>query len=324
MPATGGTKRSMGEHWSPYGRRTRGPVHLAPRRPPHQNETRRRLLMLIVLCLAWISLLIWPLPQIGAFLTAQASRLAHLTDQGVTRIVTAGASHLPGATVAGDGPHTTWQVGLTAAGAPLQDTGVRTTIETRVPQRVSEQTTDYYWVGAYLSDGSFLQAGYYVPWYDDAHAGWFYCAFAAGGRKGPCALGPLGSAGGNGTRHTYTLEAVPGTVKGAVTWRATMDGTTIGQLAWTAGDTGAYPPGIYAESSGYAPHTAMSQLGPVDFSGGIQVRPSGQTAYVAASHAQVQYNAANVCPPYGVVVDGAGGARLGSGLACPAQNSVLW
>lgn len=318
----------MSQQWSPspYGRRMRDPVRLARRQPPRRSETRRRLLLLTALCAAWVGLLIWPLPQVGVFLSAQVSRLAHLADQGVTRIVTTGASHLPGATVAGGGPHTTWQVGLAAAGAPRQDTGVRATIETRVPQRVSKQTTNYFWVGAYLSDRSFVQAGYYVPGNDDAHAGWFYCAFTADGQKGPCTLGPLGSAGGNGARHTYALEAEapPGNAKGATIWHVRMDGMTIGQFTWAAGDTGAYPPGIYAESSGYAPHAATSQLGPVDFSGGIQVRPAGQTAYVAAPHALVQYNATNVCPPYGVAADGSGGARLGSGLDCAAEDSMLW
>lgn len=315
----------MGEQWR-YNQRSMRSVRLTSSRPPRRNETGRRLALLVLLCLAWLGLLIWPGPQFGTFLTTQAARLARLTDQGVSRVATAGTSHLPGApsSSGSGGPHTTWQVGLAAAGAPFQNTGVRTTIVTRLPQRVSDQTTNYFWVGAYLSDKSFLQAGYYVPSYDDAHAGWFYCAFTASGQKGPCKLGPLGSAGADGSRHTYTLEAVSGATAGAVDWRVTMDGATIGQFAWTADDTGAFMPGIYAESSGYAPHAAASQLGPVDFSGGIQVRPSGQSGYVAAAHVLVQYNAANVCPPYGVAADGSGGALLGSGLDCPAGSSLLW
>lgn len=305
----------MGQRWSSYGRRARR---------PRANGLRRLLLLLATLCLVWIGLLIWPMPKIGAFLLAQTARLAHMTGPRAPGITTAGGSHAPGATAVGGGAHTTWQVGVAAAGAPEQDTGVRTTIQTRVPQRVSDRTTNYFWVGAYLSDGSFVQAGYYVPWYDDAHAGWFYCAFAAGGGKGPCAMGPPGSAGADGTRHTYALEAVPGGAAGATDWRVTMDGAIIGQLAWTAGDTGAYPPTVFAESSGYAPHTAASQLGPVDFSGSIQVRPAGQTAYVTASHGLVQYNAADVCPPYGAATDGAGGVLLGSGLDCPAEAALLW
>jgi hypothetical protein len=313
----------MGELWTPNGWRDRRSTRLTSLRPRRRTESRRRLLLLTVLCLAWLGLLLWPGPKLGTFLSAQTARLAHATGQVITRAVTVGTNHPPGATTSG-GVHMAWQVGLAAVEAPDSDSGVRTVIQTRVPQRVSDQTTNYFWVGAYLSDGSFLQAGYYIPWYDDAHAGWFYCAFAAGGQKGPCSLGPLGSAGANGSRHTYTIETVPGTTAGKIDWRATMDGTTVGQFTWTAGSTGAYMPGIYAESSGFAPHAAASQLGPVDFSGGVQVRPSGQTGYVTAPHAQVQYNAANICPPYGVATDGAGGALLGSGLDCPVGDSLLW
>lgn len=314
----------MGEFWRSNGRGDPRSVRRTLSRPPQRKSSRGRLLLLVVLCLAWLGLLIWPGPQLSAFLKAETARLAHVTSQGITRVVTTGTSHLPGANPPGNGRHTTWQVGLAAVGAPNQDTGVRTVIETRLPQRVSDQTTNYFWVGAYLSDGSFLQAGYYVSSNDTTHAGWFYCAFAAGGQKGPCAMGPAESAGDNGSRHTYTLETVPGKTAGTIEWRAAMDGTTVGQFTWTAGDTGAYMPAIYAESSGYAPHAASSQLGPVDFSGGIQVRPSGQTGYVTAAHVQVQYNAADICPPYGVATDGSGGALLGSGLDCPAGSSLLW
>ena len=315
----------MSGHWNRSGWRDRHYAWLMPARPPRRNESRRRLLLLAALCLVWIGLLIWPGPQLGAFLTAQTARLAHATRQGNTRTVTAGAGqHPPGVTVSNGSLHTAWQVGIQAAGAPDQDTGVRTIIETRLPQRVSDQTTDYYWIGAYLSDGSFVQAGYYISWLDDTRAGWFYCAFTANGQKGPCAMGTLGSAGGNGSRHTYTLETLSGATTGGVEWRVTLDGATIGQFAWTAGDTGNFMPGIYAESSGYTPHAATSQLGPVRFSGGIQVRPSGQTDYVAAPHAQVQYNATDICPPYGVAADGLGIALLGSGLDCPPGSSQLW
>lgn len=314
----------MGELWGPQDWRDRRTLRRISARPPRRKEPGNRLLLLAILCLAWLGLLIWPGPQLGAFLSAQSAWLARLTGQGISQVVTVGTSHLPGATAAGGGPHTTWQVGVAAVGAPGQDTGVRTTITTRLPQRVSDKTTNYYWVGAYLSDGSFLQAGYYVSSTDDTHAGWFYCAFTAGGQKGPCALGPAGSAGGNGSRHTYTVETMPGGTAGSVDWRVTMDGTTIGQFTWTAGNTGAYMPGVYAESSGYAPHAATSELGPVAFRGGIQVRQAGQTGYVTAPHVQVQYNAANICPPYGVAADGAGGVLLGSGLKCPMGGSLLW
>ena len=219
--------------------------------------------------------------------------------------------------------HEYWQVGLSAGPEARNADGMRTTIRTRLPEAVADRTTDYFWVGAYLADGSFIQVGYYVSWYDRDAAGWFYCAFAANGRKGPCVYGPNGSAGANDTTHMYALEvALPagGERGGSPVWRALLDGKTVGRFAWTSDVTGANTPSVYAESSGFSPHPSDSQLGPVDFTVPLQVRLAGQTAYISAAHLRPVYNAPDVCPPYGVAADGHGGSLIGSGLACAADG----
>lgn len=318
----------MGDLWTPHDWRARDPSW----RPRYERQRRRqsrlapKVRRLVILIALWLGLLVWPVPQIGDFLSSQSMQFAGAASGNVTRLVNSGLSSIPlplGSADDTSPQHAFWQVGLAADGAPDHDTGIRTAIQLVLPQRVSDQTTNYYWVGAYLSDGSFIQAGYYVPWYDTSHAGWFYCAFYAGGREGPCKYGTLGSAGIASSRHTYTLEAAGNDSAGKPEWRVQLDTATIGQFAWTAGDTGTSAPVIYAESSGFAAHDPTSTLGPVDFSG-LEVRPAGASAYVAAPHLRVVYNALNVCPPYGVAADKHGGVLLGSGLSCPIRWTLLW
>jgi hypothetical protein len=275
---------------------------------------------LAVFCALWLALLAWPEPQIVSFLSA------HFASPAL-KLIGRSVSTLPGGVetfAISTGPHQYWQVGLAADGDSSHATGLRATIQTRVPQRVSRDTTNYFWVGSYLSDGSFLQVGYFVPWYDQAHAGWFYCAFSSTGHQGPCRYGPLGSAGADASLHAYTLEAIVDASGHKSVWRAELDGAQIGQFVWSAADSGSSAPVIYAESSGFAKHDSSSQLGPVDFAGGLEVRPAGQISYTHVSHVLVMYSASDVCPPYGVARDGHGGALIGSGLACPDRWGQLW
>ena len=300
----------------------RPPVAYARRPPSRKREPQtRRVIRLLILVALWLGILIWPAPQLGAYISQ------HLSHNPLTSLIKKTVTQLPGGIetfVPSDGPHTVWQVGLAADSASSGATGMRATIQTRLPQRVSASTTNYYWVGAYLSDSSFIQAGYYVSADDPSHAGWFYCAFHPDGSQGPCKYGPSGSAGNDGAQHTYTLETIADTSSGQPQWQASMDDTPLGQFAWGARDTGQYTPDIYAESSGYSAHDSSSVLGPVDFSNGVEWRGAGGSSYQRAAHVAVMYSATNVCPPYGVSRDGQNGALLGSGLACPDRFSQLW
>jgi hypothetical protein len=218
------------------------------------------------------------------------------------------------------GSHQYWQVGLSAGPEASNATGMRTTISTVLPQQVASQTTNYYWIGSYLADSSFIQVGYYVAWYDPVVAGWFYCAFTPTQQKGPCVYGPSGSAGADGTVHSYALESS----QDATQWTALVDGRSVGSFGWTSGTTGQDSPGIYAESSGFTAHAAESTLGPVDFTQPIATRAAGQASYHLAQHLRPAYAAEDVCPPYGAASDGTGGVLLGSGLGCPADGQWLW
>jgi hypothetical protein len=281
-----------------------------------------RALRLIAFGLVSALLLTWSVPRITTYFSSplgisQAeSVLAHLQRSLTSR---PSASSGP-QSVHSKGEIQFWQVGLQAGLGDMNAIGARSAIQTSLPQQVSENTTNYFWVGAYLSDESFVQAGYYVPWYDNTHAGWFYCAFYPGGREGPCVYGAAGSAGANGTDHLYTLEATAG-AGGRASWKIFVDGAVVGRFAWSSDTIGSFGPMIYAESSGYGPHPGTSRLGPVDFVSGLEVLLPGQAHFQAATPLYVMYSAPTVCPPYGIGSDGHGGMLLGSGLPCPAAHT---
>jgi hypothetical protein len=268
-----------------------------------------RVLRLIAFCLLTALFALWSVSRISAYLSSP-----HGSTHGESRpSATAGARSQPS-------KMQFWQVGLQAGPYGANAIGARSVIQTRLPQRVSGNTTDYFWVGSYLADGSFIQAGYFVPWYDDTHAGWFYCAFYPDGREGPCAYGVSGSAGANGADHLYTLEASTG-AGGRFSWKIMLDAVVVGKFTWSSGNTGSYVPMIYAESSGYVAHAGTSQLGPVDFIDGLEVLHAGETHFEPANQFYVVYSALAVCPPYGIRKDGHGGILLGSGLPCPPLHT---
>jgi hypothetical protein len=275
----------------------------------------------MLLCLLLVVLLVWTLSQIRSYITLHGIPDPTLLIHQFVPRDSIGTHTRPTAMESGTTKLQFWQVGLEAGVEDTNSVGARSTIETRLPQQVSKDTTNYFWVGAYLRDGSFVQAGYYVPWFDSAHAGWFYCAFYSDGREGPCVYGTLGSAGKDQTLHSYSIEGA--TKAGKPYWRVWLDRTLLGRFDWTVADTGSNVAMIYAESSGSAPHLGTSRLGPVDFVAGLNVLHRGATKYQPASELLVVYNAPNVCPPYGVSADNHGGVLLGSGLPCPSPYTTI-
>jgi len=270
----------------------------------------------MAICLVCVAVFIWYTPQLSTYLSS--SGLARVTE-ALHQLLTSNSSRTPPGTAAGHSGQEMlqfWQVGLEAGPEDQDATGAQATIETLLPQRVTVNTTDYFWVGSYLRDDSFIQVGYYVPWYNESHAGWFYCAFYANGKEGPCTYGALGSAGANNTHHTYTMQSVTSST-GRASWRMSVDSRKVGTFTWSSGSSGTNMPMIYAESSGFTPHPSTSQLGPVDFLTGLQVRLHDGAGFQPAVHLYVMYSAASVCPPFGIRSDGHGGILLGSGLPCP-------
>ncbi len=299
--------RLLPPHWQPSSAPAPEPSmarHVAGPRGPGGLSA----LHVIAFCALWLVIVVWAIPTA----VTQLARQTYALSTGAVSAVVRGAA----------GQHALWQVGVRAGTTDAHATAMRATISARLPQRVAAGTANYYWVGSYLADGSFIQAGYYVPAYAPDSAGWFYCAFTRAGAKGPCVYGPLGSVAGHGAAHTYALAASTGP-DGRPLWTVTLDGHPIGAFAWSVGDSGTSSPTVYAESSAMRPHAAESSLGPVTVSA-FAIRPRGATSYRAVRDVYPVYSASDVCPPYGVRALGGDRVALGSYLECPNPLLALW
>ena len=200
---------------------------------------------------------------------------------------------------------------------------MQTTIRTHIPSAIADKTADYFWIGAYLADRSFIQIGYAVSWYDHTPR-WFYCAFDAAGVKGSCPQGPDRSAGPEGSWHSYTLQATPGETSGTWIWTARVDGKTIGSLIAHSGVTTASRIGIFAEQSAFTPHAPSNVLGPVEYRPAIEMATISAPGRFRAPQDARAYSSDQICPPYGIVAIGTNDVRLGSGLPCLLNGSNLW
>ncbi len=216
-----------------------------------------------------------------------------------------------------------WQVGIRATADGMASTAMRTTIRTQIPATIANQTNDYYWIGSYLADGSFIQVGYGVSGADHT-AHWFYCSFTAQHQEGACPLGPPNSAGSVGSWHTYSLALTSQTARQQWVWTATMDNTVIGTITTDAASTGVMAPSVYAEVSAFHPILATNSLGQVEFHPAIQLRNQGDQRYHTPQGATVAYSQANVCPPYGMSIIRANDVVFGNGLHCPPNGANGW
>jgi len=219
---------------------------------------------------------------------------------------------------------TYWQVGVVAGGDGQHVSAMRTRIRTHLPHTVADKTTDYFWIGSYLADGSFIQIGYAIPWYD-AQPRWFFCAFDPNGTKMQCPLGEPQSAGPAEAWHSYTLIATR-VQPDHWLWVAQIDDHVIGSIPEQVGSTGVATPGVFVEQSAFAPHAATNDLGPVEFSPAIEVVQGGAstTHFTAATTGNVAYSTLDVCPPYGVGLAGKNDVLLGTDLPCLPAGTYLW
>src|SRR5258708_12390354 len=179
---------------------SRGPSYTSRAPAPRRSSGSRRLFVLLLLLLG---LLIWPAPQAEQFIRTPPTpgTIASLLGNQVARVPGGVEDFVPAG-----GTHQYWQVGLGAGDDSADASGMRAVIETRLPQRVSQDTTNYFWIGSYLRDRRFIQAGYYIPADHADQAGWFFCAFTPSRARGPCQYGALGPARPNRPRPPHPLH----------------------------------------------------------------------------------------------------------------------
>lgn len=233
-----------------------------------------------------------------------------------------------------------FQSGVRGSNNAAQNDGAGITIQT-VDQQATNGSLGF-WVGEDLSNGAFLQAGYEIPnasgyypsacnlqgcsgdtYLTEGRPTWFWEYFPGDGQGSDSFLGgigPDGSAGINGSFHTYSFEST-----GSNTWTFYFDNSSIGSIQLGALASGPNPPTAFGE---YAQtNTNEYPMRPVTFKnmtfymGSKQLLvPQGYSyiGYGKGSEEQLQNT-------YGVqeVGDRANYFQVGSGLSLASQ-STLW
>jgi len=232
------------------------------------------------------------------------------------------------------------QVGAWGDDASRENIGVRVEIRTNI-YSVAADDFQYFWVGDNLDNGAFVQFGYaYEPGYyclrgqtiagtftclgDSANIGladarweWQYWS-NENGKDFSYEIGPLNSAGLNGTWHDYSI--MPNVVGG---WSFALDGRQVSYItdAWTKSKDPAY---FIAEKG--SDSSVLGQLGPVQFRNLAYLKDDGWH-YAMALYARVGCAVSTNCSinnPYGVMSEGSGVVIAGSGIPQPRDLDLLW
>ncbi|MGC8699517.1 MAG: hypothetical protein ACP5RK_00735 [Candidatus Micrarchaeia archaeon] len=232
-----------------------------------------------------------------------------------------------------------FQFGARSGNSASMNNGASVQIETITPQNISMGSLGF-WVGEILSNGAFLQCGYLIEnatgnypslctqsgctSYQELKAGdaeWFYEYFPPnynGGFLG--GIGPDGSAGTNGSMHTYSFYSIGNT------WYFTFDGKVIGSADLGTSTSGAEVPVAFGEvantssNNEYVRDVIFENLSSYKY---------GLWFPAAAGYAYIGYGSGsekNLRNPYGVkeIDNRVNYFEAGSGLPQPMNGTQLW
>lgn len=232
-----------------------------------------------------------------------------------------------------------FQTGVRGGTNSNYNNGSSVSIETVAMGNLSMGTAAY-WVGENLPNGAFLQAGYLIEnqtgYYPSAcnpggcggdeliHAGnaeWFYEYFPPGVQSSFYGgVGPDGSAGINGSFHTYGFYYAPGG------WHFTFDGMPVGYASLgAAGSQGVFPVAFMEVANTSTNNEVLSPVKFLNFS----VYKNGAYQPVAQGLSYIGYGAGSASSepnPYGVQEVGSRSDyfQVGSGLVQPLNGTNMW
>jgi hypothetical protein len=209
---------------------------------------------------------------------------------------------------------------------------------------VTNADADSFWVGDNLQDGSFVQFGFLIQtsrYYclrgaesgngssctgqvgniENGDARWFWEYWPNwNGNEFDYGIGPQGSAGGNGTWHTYTMK--PNSVGD---WSFVLDNTTVDTLSFQVVKS-KDPTFVVAEETTGLP-SPSGQLGPVEFKNLSYLKPDGWhgvLSLLAITECGGPNPNCGIAIPYGVTVTGDQLITAGAGLTQRTSGQLLW
>lgn len=232
-----------------------------------------------------------------------------------------------------------FQTGARATGNTDHNNGASVQIQTIAPQSVTSGSVAF-WVGETLSNGAFIQMGYSVSnqtgnlstnctpsgcagsvFIKAGDAEWFYEYFNPGSNSTFYGkTGPDGSAGLNGTFHTYSFYSL------ASTWYFLFDNRTVGSVNLGASDSGPYQPIAIGEIANTS--SAKTYMKNVNFAN-LSAYKYQMWLPVQSAYGTVNYGVGsktNIANPYGVQELGTrtNYFAVGSGLPTSNNNTKLW
>ena len=220
------------------------------------------------------------------------------------------------------------------------NTGAGASIETITSQNISRGSYAF-WVGETLSNGEFLQVGYFVPnntglrcsYYSvsgctgsvlvtKGEPTWFWEYFTDNGNNSSFLgeLGGSGTVGQNGTFNQYSF------VSNGDLWTFYLNGNVIGSITLGASSSGPNPPLAYGEYANAPNNSAF--ISPVMFKN-FTMYYDGAFHPLPKAYAYVGYGVGSSTAMSGPIgVKEVGGAvnyfEVGSGFQSANNNSVLW
>lgn len=237
-------------------------------------------------------------------------------------------SVLVGAISASAGVRQVGGYGYSPSNAYAGATQVRTKIsQPPLPQATSDAagvSFVYLWIGTYLPDGSFYQAGFVTRDYDcPTQLRWFVWGFNPAGETTLSTFGPCGLTGA----HSFTLRYEAQYPNGMYSWLANMEGTTLPHSRFFARsrNIGTLLPWAVSETSrlGTALPNVNNQMGPVTYEPALQARVGG--TWYSIEHAGSYYWNAP-CPPHNTYSTAFNRIRAGAPITrtCTPNNVYLY
>jgi hypothetical protein len=232
-----------------------------------------------------------------------------------------------------------FQFGARSGSDSAFNNGASVQIQTITPQNSSSGSIGF-WLGENLDNGAFLQVGYLIEnasgdypsscsvsgctsteYLNAGDAEWFYEYFPVGySGSFSGAIGPDGSAGLNGTYHTYSFYSI------GDTWYFEVDGKVVGSINLGTSTSGAEMPVAFGEVANAS--SAIDYVKPVIFAN-LSAYKYGLYFPAAKGYNYIGYGVGskeNIKNPYGVEELGnrVNYFTVGSGLPQQANGTLLW
>ncbi|HUB92574.1 MAG TPA: hypothetical protein VL945_01290 [Candidatus Saccharimonadales bacterium] len=232
-----------------------------------------------------------------------------------------------------------FQFGARGGNGAESNQGASISIQTITPQNVSTGSPAF-WVGEDLDNGAFIQMGYQVEnesalypvlcdtggcsryeYLSAGQAEWFYEYFPKGYSGAFLgAIGPAGSAGGNGTFNNYGFYYSNGN------WNFIFNGNAVGTVDLGSSSSGFYTPVGFGELANVTSNKSV--LAPVIMQN-LSMYKNGTFTPVASGYSYVGYGTGSqrsLRSSYGVQEVGSrvNYFEVGSGLSIPTNGTQLW